>query len=136
MKPVLRAVALLLLTLVAVGISSCATSEADGTVERVGARQAVSLIVEGDQVVLDLRSAEAFEAGRVTGARNLDAEGPDFADEVGQLDDEVTYLVYARDAALSSRAAEQMAQLGIDRVLDAGGFGALALAGAPLTEGD
>jgi phage shock protein E len=130
----LRVVAMLLLSLLAVGISSCGTSEADGTVQRVGAREAVAVIEGGDHVVLDLRSPEAFDAGHVAGADNLDAAAADFAEEVEGLDPERPYLVYARDAALSGAAAEKMVGLGIGTVVDAGGFGALALAGAPLEE--
>jgi len=43
-----------------------------------------------------------------------------------------TYLVYARTAELSAPAADKMVRLGIERVVDAGGFGLLAIAGAEL----
>jgi len=122
--------------LVVLVITSCGPSEANGSVVEVGARSAVTLIVEREHVVLDLRSPEAFAAGRVRGAVNLDARAGDFEDRVEALDEETTYLVYAQTAERSAMLADAMVSLGIDRVLDAGAFGMLAIAGAPVEADD
>jgi rhodanese-related sulfurtransferase len=115
------------------GMSSCATSsEADGKVLVAGAREAVSLIESGEYVVLDLRPERAFEAGHVEGARNLPYDERDFAAELGRLDGDVRYLLYARDPEVADRAADLMVSLDFSLVVDAGSFGLLALAGAPL----
>jgi rhodanese-related sulfurtransferase len=122
--------ALLALVLV---VTSCATSsEADGKVAVAGPREAVSLIATGDYLVFDLRSPEAYAAGHVTGARNLPFNAGDFADELSRLDMNAKYLLYARDPEVADRAADVMASLDFEHVVDGGSFGLLALAGAPL----
>jgi rhodanese-related sulfurtransferase len=124
--------ALLALALV---VTSCAsTSEADGKVRVVGAREAVTLIESGDYVMLDLRNPAAFEAGRVAGARSMPFgdDGSDLARELETLDPEDQYLLYSRDPAVADQAADLMVALGFTHVVDAGSFGLLALAGAPL----
>lgn len=126
----------LMLTLAVVapvlGMTSCGTSQANDTVVRITAMEAVKVIAEGDDTVVDLRSPGDFAAGHVAGAVNIDASAPGFADRVAALDESATYLVYARTKVDSARAADRMAELGIDRILDAGSFGLLALAGADL----
>lgn len=126
----------LMLTLAVVapvlGMTSCGTSQANDTVVRITAMKAVKVIAEGDATVVDLRSPGAFAAGHVAGAVNIDASAPGFEDRVAALDESATYLVYARTKVDSARAADRMAELGIDRILDAGSFGLLALAGADL----
>ena len=122
--------ALLALVLV---VTSCATSsEADGKVAVAGAREAVSLIATGDYLVFDLRSPDAYAAGHVTGARSLPFNAGDFADELSRLDVNAKYLLYARDPEVADRAADVMASLDFEHVVDGGSFGLLALAGAPL----
>jgi hypothetical protein len=51
------------------------------------------------------------------------------------LDRSVVYLVHDHDAQMSAPAADTMVRLGVERVVDGGGFGLLALAGAEL-DGD
>lgn len=123
-----------LLSLVLV-MTSCATSsEADGKVAVAGPREAVSLIATGDYLVFDLRSPEAYAAGHVKGARNLPFNAGDFADELSRLDVDAKYLLYARDAEVADRASDVMASFDFEHVVDAGSFGLLALAGAPVVE--
>lgn len=114
------------------GITSCGRSDANGTVVRITAMEAVKVIAQGEDTVVDLRSPGDFAAGHVAGAVNINASAPGFGDRVAKLDESATYLVYARTKADSARAADRMAELGIDRILDAGSFGLLALAGADL----
>jgi len=124
-----RAVMAFAALLVVFVITSCGTSQANGSVVKVGARSAVELIEAGDHVVLDVRSPEAFAAGHVRGAVNLHARAGDFEDRVEELEG-TTYLVYAQTAERSATVADVMVGLGIERVLDAGSFGMLAIAGA------
>jgi rhodanese-related sulfurtransferase len=132
MKSVLRVLAALSVVMLVLGITSCDSSEANGTVVRVEPAKALELIRKGDDTVIDLRTPRAYKAGHIAGAINIDSTAPDFADRVKELDSSVSYLVYASNKAQSAPAADKMARLGIDRVLDAGGFGLLALAGADL----
>lgn len=132
MRSVLRVMVALTTLVLVFAITSCGSSEANGTVVRVGPARAVALIKSGKDVVVDLRSPRDFAAGHVVGAINIDAGAPDFERRVKALDDSSTYLVYASNKAGSAPAADKMVNLGIDHVVDAGGFGLLALSGADL----
>lgn len=118
---------------VAIVVSSCGSSQADGEVVVVPPREAVELIASRQYVVLDLRSAEAFEAGHVRGAVNLPAQAAEFDERLRSLDREGKYLLYSRDGESAERVADLMAAEGFEVVVDAGAFGLLAIAGAPLT---
>lgn len=133
MKSLRRVLAALSVVVLVLGITSCdSTSEASGTVVRVQPARAVELIRQGDDTVIDLRTPREYEAGHVAGAINIDSTAPDFEERVKELDSSMTYLVYASNKTQSAPAADTMVRLGIDRVLDAGGFGLLALSGADL----
>lgn len=120
------------LAVLSLAISSCTSSEADGKVVVVKAREAVRLLGDADLVVLDLRSARAFEAGHVQGARSLPYDEGRFEEQVAGLDTGARYLLYSRDPAVADRAAERMVSLDFSHVVDAGAFGMLALAGADI----
>ena len=60
-------------------------------------------------------------------ARNKYLEG-----QIAELDTGGSYLLYCRSGRRSAVAAERMAQAGFTDVVDAGGFQALADAGAPV----
>lgn len=124
------------MTMLLLGFASCSSSQADGKVVEVAPRRAVELIESGDYVVLDVRTSRAFRAGHVAGARHLPFTAPDFEQRVEKLDPDARYLVYSRNGSSSRTAAELMVRSGIAKVVDAGAFGPLAIAGAPLQEGE
>ncbi|HEU4512695.1 MAG TPA: rhodanese-like domain-containing protein [Nocardioidaceae bacterium] len=121
------------LLVMALVMTSCGSSEADGEVDVVPPREAVELMASGDYTVLDVRSREAFEAGHVRGAVSLPVEGPGFRARLHQLDRDERYLVYSRSGESAEQVAERMVAEGFEDVVDAGAFGLLAIAGAPLT---
>lgn len=120
------------LLVVLLGVTSCASSEAESTVRVVGGRGAVSLIDSGDYVVLDLRPDKAFVAGHVKGARSVPFLDGDFKRELPDLDPGLRYLLYAQDSGVARRASDVMVALDFEHVVDAGPFGLLALAGATI----
>jgi rhodanese-related sulfurtransferase len=132
MGPVLRALVALSCLLFGLGISSCGTSQADGTAMHASPREAVRIIGAGTHTVVDLRRPEQFAAGHVAGAVNLDPAAPDFATQVERLDEDARYLVYAQTAAQSEAAAGRLVLLGLGHVVDAGAYALLAIAGAQL----
>jgi phage shock protein E len=115
-------------------VSSCTSSEAEGEVEVVPAREAVTLIESGAYEVVDLRSTEAFEAGHVKGAQSLPYLKGTFKERLSELDPAAKYLLYSRDPAVARQAADALVALGFTHVVDAGAFGMLALAGAELVD--
>ena len=49
-----------------------------------------------DVVIIDVRTPEEFNAGRIPGAINMDITRGDFGSWVAGLDKEKTYLIYCR----------------------------------------
>ncbi len=93
-----------------------------------GAREKVDLSAatlkpQGVRVV-DVRSRGEFQAGHISGAKNLDVGSFDFPQAVKRLNTKHTYLVYCQSGNRSARAAGTMRSAGLT-VLDGGGFGAM-----------
>jgi rhodanese-related sulfurtransferase len=128
----LRAALVGVVLVMALVATSCGSSEADGEVEVAPPREAVELIDSGDYVVLDVRTVEAFEAGHVAGAVSLPYRTPGFDTRLRELDRDERYLVYSRSGEAASEVTERMVAEGFEGVVDAGSFGLLAIAGAPL----
>ncbi|HSM38355.1 MAG TPA: rhodanese-like domain-containing protein [Candidatus Limnocylindrales bacterium] len=104
--------------------------EAPG-VRTVSAAAAVAEL--GSRTVIDVRTPAELGAGMITGALNIDLQAADFRDLVSALDRSGRYLLYCRTGNRSGQAAAIMRDLGFTDVIDAGGFAALAAAGAPTT---
>ncbi len=113
-------------------ISSCGSSQADGEVSVLAPRDAVALIASGQHTVVDLRSGRAYRAGHVRGAVNLPVRAPDFAQRLRELPRDTGFLLYSRNGDDADRVADRMAAEGFETVVDAGAFGLLAIAGAPV----
>ena len=129
----IRAVAVLLLTVVA--LTGCSTSGAttDAGVRTVTAGEARQLIEDG-AVVIDVRAPEEFAAGHLADARNIDVQADSFHTEVDGLDRDVAYILYCRSGARAGAAGEMMLEMGFTDVANAGGFEDLADAGLPTAE--
>ncbi len=64
-------------------------------VENVDAASAAELIAGNDEVViLDIRTPAEFQRGHLKGAVNIDYRAEDYAEKLGELDKEKTYLVH------------------------------------------
>ena len=74
-------------------------------------------------VVLEVRTPAETAGGMIAGAIEIDINDPAFADKVGELDKDKTYLVYCRSGRRSARACETMAGLGFGDLYNlAGGY--------------
>lgn len=72
-----------------------AENTATAPVQNIDAASAAKLLAEnGDVVVLDIRTPAEFERGHLKGALNIDYRAADFADKLGALDKDKTYLVH------------------------------------------
>lgn len=91
--------------------------------------EALALIAQGDSTVLDVRTPQEYGVGHLNGARNL-ALGDDFVTAVGALPRDGKYIVYCASGNRSGQAVKIMSGLGFRQVVDAGGLGDLAAAGA------
>lgn len=112
--------------------SSCSSSQADSSVSVLSPQQATALIETGEHTVLDLRSTAAYRAGHVHGAINLPMRAEDFEERLLELSRDSSYLLYSRTGQEADLVAERMTAEGFGAVADAGAFGLLAIAGAPL----
>jgi rhodanese-related sulfurtransferase len=129
-----RSITLAALALAAVfAVGACSTSGSGAVqdpVREVAAAEAVDLL--DGRTVIDVRRPDEFAAGHVAGALNINVEDEAFDSQIGELDKDAPYLLYCHSGRRSAVAAERMAQAGFSDIVDAGGFQALADAGAPV----
>ena len=70
--------------------------------------------------IIDVRTAEEFEAGHLEGAINIDVESGDFDQLVSELDLNGEYQLYCRSGRRSAIATQKMQDLGFTSVTDLG----------------
>lgn len=66
--------------------------------------------------LLDVRTSQEFNQAHIKGARKIDFYADDFADKIGSLDRDKTYLVYCRSGNRSAKTLALMQQLGFKKV--------------------
>ncbi|HEX8298647.1 MAG TPA: rhodanese-like domain-containing protein [Rubricoccaceae bacterium] len=81
-------------------------------------------------LVVDVRTPSEYASGHVAGARNVDVNGGQFEAAFDSVDRATPVFLYCRTGRRSGAAAETLQQMGFRTVVNAGGFGALADAGA------
>ena len=113
-----------LLTVALLGLAGCgsssdaepvtpeATTATPAGVQLLSPTDAAGLISEPGVLVLDVRTAEEFAEGHLTGAEQLDWYAPDFPERVAELDREATWVVYCRSGVRSGRAVAFLRQQG------------------------
>ena len=126
LRPVIAVCVLLLL---ASALAAC--GPADPGVRSMAAADAVDELAT--RTVIDVRTPAEVAEGAVRGALNVDFQAPGFRERIAELDRDGRYLLYCRTGNRSGQAAAIMEDLGFTDVVDAGGFAALAAAGAPVT---
>ena len=84
--------------------------------DSVDTATAEKMIKEGSVVLLDVRTPQEFAEGHLNLALNKDYQSPHFAEEVNLLDKGKTYLLYCRSGRRSALAAEQMQNLGFQKI--------------------
>ncbi|WP_232830201.1 rhodanese-like domain-containing protein [Lewinella sp. IMCC34191] len=67
--------------------------------------------------LLDVRSEDEFADYHLEGARNMNYLGPNFLEQMDQLDPEETYLVYCRSGRRSVRACTLMKNAGLKNLI-------------------
>jgi rhodanese-related sulfurtransferase len=134
-----RTTLVVLVSLAATTLAACSASETadaqsgSAQVTAVQPSKARSLIEDGARVI-DVRTPEEFAAGHLAGATNIDVQAADVHERVGELDPKDTYILYCRSGSRAGAAADMMADMGFDHLVNAGGFDGLAAAGLA-TEG-
>lgn len=67
-------------------------------------------------VVIDVRTAEEFQFGRLANAKNVDWYRPDFESQVNQISKNKIVLLYCRSGQRSTEAAVKMESMGFAHV--------------------
>jgi phage shock protein E len=98
------------------------TDDAKPGVRALPASQAAPLLDDPDTVVLDIRTPPEVKQARLPGELLLlDFNSPSFAQDLGSLDRDATYLMYCRSGNRSGMARGLMTQLGFTDVVDVRG---------------
>lgn len=88
-----------------------------------------------DAVVLDVRTPEEFDEGRLKGAVNIDVRSDEFESKVLTLDKDKTYFVYCKAGVRGGDAQEKMEALGFKNVINLkGGIDEWKEQGLPVEE--
>ncbi len=75
--------------------------------------------------LLDVRTQEEFDQGHIENALLIDVKNKNFADLVGKLDKQKTYIVYCRSGRRSLTASDIMIKQGFTRIINMeGGYNA------------
>lgn len=113
-----------------------AETAATGTIEHVDAPGAARLLERSNLTVLDLRTPEEFAVAHLAGARLVNYNSPDFAQELARLDRSRTYLIHCASGRRSTAALEKFRELGFQHVIHLdGGLRAWQAAGLPVVKG-
>ena len=73
----------------------------------------IGLENDSDALILDVRTAEEFEAIRIPNSVNIDFYNPEiFMQEIGKLDKNKSYYVYCRTGVRSANSCHLMKELG------------------------
>lgn len=84
-------------------------------------------------VVIDVRTADEFQAGHIAGAKNLNIMDADFAKQIAALDKDTAYLVHCAAGGRSARACAVPEVLKLKTVYHMNeGFKAWEKAGKPV----
>ena len=109
---------------------AAAAARAAGGFKEINAADFEKRRAKGKAPVLDVRSAEEFSKGRVTGAINADIHSPDFAAKAAQFDKKKPILVNCHLGSRGVIAAAELARMGFKNVFNLeGGLDAWEKAG-------
>jgi phage shock protein E len=124
------AASFVLIGTVTVGLSACGSESSSQDSVPVGE---VTLTPASN--LIDVRSAEEFATGAISGARNIVLENGDLEKALASMDKEAPYSVYCRSGRRSAVAVELMKKAGFSNVTDLGGIEQAAQALAlPITQ--
>jgi len=88
-------------------LPSC-NAQQEGTITALSAKEASNLIGNhnGDSnfIILDIRTSGEYQSGHIKDSIMIDYYSKSFADEIGRLDKDKSYLIYCRSGNRSARS--------------------------------
>lgn len=84
----------------------------------ISAEDAKIIIESGNALVVDVRTADEFKEGHISGAQNIDVYEAAFEEEVNMLDKNTKYVVNCRSGGRSASAVSLMSELGFKNVIN------------------
>ena len=100
-------------------LPSCSAQQGQ-SITALSAREASNLIEkhkgDPDFVILDIRTPGEYQSGHLQNAVRVDFYSKSFADEIGRLDKEKSYLVYCRSGNRSARSMDLFKKLQFQKV--------------------
>lgn len=94
------------------------TGSAFSDVTPIGAKRAAAQLKRNPKIVIvDLTTPKEFQAGHIAGAINLNMSDKKFAEKLGKLDRNKTYLMHCRSGGRSSASIPVWNRLGFKNVL-------------------
>ena len=119
-------------------LGACGGSTAtDSQLELTSVADVQSIIESppADLIILDIRTPEEFAAGHIAGAINIDYYADDFEQRLGELAQDVPYVMYCNSGNRSSNALPVMDSIGFSEVYELdGGIQAWYGAGLPIQQ--
>jgi len=101
--------------------------------KNVGVDEFAKMRADKESRILDVRTPREFATGHLTGAVNIDINGPDFEQKVAALDKSKSYLVHCAGGIRSAKACSKMSQLKFTKLYNLeGGLRAWEKAGKPV----
>ena len=83
--------------------------------------------------LLDIRTPQEFNSGRILGSSNIDFYSPNFEEKLDSLDKSETYYIYCRTGSRTSQTLTLMRELGFQNVYELeGGITNWASQGLPI----
>ncbi|MDQ6985757.1 MAG: rhodanese-like domain-containing protein [Candidatus Dojkabacteria bacterium] len=99
-------------------------NDSEGNTESIAQFQTVNAsdfqkeIVEQDAVILDIRTKDEYDLGRISNSINIDYYSPRFRNELEKLDKDAEYKIYCNSGNRSKTALDIMKELGFTNVTE------------------
>jgi protein disulfide-isomerase len=112
---------------------TAATPVATAAYKNLSVEDFARMADDKQNVILDVRTPEEFQAGHIPGAVNLGVTASDFQTKAALLDRSKIYLVHCASGVRSARACDKLNHLDFPNLYNLpGGFRAWAKAGKPV----
>ena len=119
-------------------LPSCGAQQ-DRSITALSPKEASALIEkhkgDSDFVILDIRTPGEYQSGHIQNSIMLDFYSKSFADDIGRLDKDKTYLVYCRSGNRSARTMALFEKLKFRKIFHlSSGINGWLSAGLPLVK--